>query len=65
MITKRNGTLVCAYTIRITGSHNILAISPEIIETLTEKIRCSNTKELIIPADKLLPQGYMEYFFMS
>lgn len=32
-----------------------------IIGMLIEKIRCSDTKELIIPADELLPQGYAEY----
>ena len=52
---------MCEYSIRITGNHDILVLSPQIIGTLIEKIRCSDTKELIIPADELLPQGYVEY----
>lgn len=53
--------MICEYMIRITGDHDILVLSPEIIGTLLEKIRCSNTKELTIPAEELLPQGYVEY----
>lgn len=55
------GKLICEYTIRITGNQDILVLSPQIIGRLIEKIRCSDTKELIIPADELLPQGYAEY----
>ena len=53
--------MICEYTIRITGKQDILVSSPQIIGTLSEKIRCSDTKELIIPADELFPQGYAEY----
>jgi len=53
--------LICEYAISITGNHDILVLSPEIIGTLLEKIRCSDMKELIISADELLPQGYAEY----
>ena len=53
--------MICEYTIRITGNQDILVLSPQIIGMLIEKIRCSDTKELIIPADELLPQGYAEY----
>ena len=53
--------MICEYTIRITGDHNILVLSPQIIGTLLEKIRYSETRELIIPAEELLPQGYTEY----
>lgn len=53
--------MICEYKIRITGNQEILVLSPKIIGTLIEKIRCSDTKELIIPADELLPQGYAEY----
>lgn len=53
--------MICEYTICITGNHDILVLSPEIIGTLIEKIRCSDTKELIIFADELLPKGYAEY----
>lgn len=51
----------CEYVIRITGSHDILVLSPEIIGTLIEKIRLSDTKELTIPVEELLPKGYTEY----
>lgn len=53
--------MICEYKIRITGNQEILVLSPKIIGTLIEKIRCPDTKELIIPADELLPQGYAEY----
>ena len=53
--------MICEYTIRITGNQDILVLSPQIIGMLIEKIRCSDTKELIIPADELLPQRYVEY----
>lgn len=53
--------MICEYAISITGNHGILVLSPEIIGTLLEKIRCSDMKELIISADELLPQGYAEY----
>lgn len=53
--------MICEYTIRIIGNQDILVLSPQIIGTLIEKIRCSDTKELIIPAEELLPQGYAEY----
>ena len=38
-----------------------MVLSPEIIGTLIEKTRFSDTKELTIPAKELLPQGYAEY----
>lgn len=53
--------MICEYRIRITGDYDILVLSPQIIGTLLEKIRCSDTKELTIPAEELLPQGYVEY----
>ena len=53
--------MIYKYTIYITDNHDILVLSPEIIGTLIEKIRCSDTKELIIFADELLPKGYAEY----
>ncbi len=53
--------MICEYTIRITGDHDILVLSPKIIGTLLEKIRYSDTRELIIPAEELFPQGYTEY----
>ena len=49
------------YRIKITGEYDIIVLSPKIIVTLLEKIRYSDTRELIIPAEELLPQGYTEY----
>ena len=49
------------YRIKITGKYDIIVLSPKIIGTLLEKIRYSDTRELIIPAEELLPQGYTEY----
>lgn len=53
--------LMTEYRIKITGKYDILVLSPKIIGTLLEKIRYSDTRELIIPAEELFPQGYREY----
>lgn len=49
------------YIIKITGEYDILVLSPEMIALLMDKIRQSDTKELVIPAEEILPQGYAEY----
>lgn len=49
------------YKIRITGKYDVIVLSPGIIARLIEKIRCSDTKEMVIPAEEILPQGYAEY----
>lgn len=52
---------MCEYTIRITGEHEVLIVSPGIIAMLIDKIRHSHTKELVVDAQELLSQGYTEY----
>lgn len=49
------------YRIKITGKYDVIVISPRIIATLIDKIRHSNIKELVIPAEDILPQEYAEY----
>ncbi len=49
------------YRIRITGKYDVIVLSPKMIAALTEKIRSSDTKELVIPAEEILPQGYAQY----
>ncbi len=49
------------YRIKITGKYDVIVISPKIISTLINKIRRSAIKELVIPAEEILPQGYTEY----
>lgn len=49
------------YTITITGDYDILVLSPQMINKLIEKVKDSDTKELVIPAEEILPQGYAEY----
>ena len=49
------------YVIRIIGTYDILLLSPEMIALLIEKIRQSDMRELIIPAEELIPQEYAEY----
>lgn len=49
------------YLIRITGEYDIIVLTPHMIETLMQKIHSSDTKELVIPAEEILPQGYIEY----
>ncbi len=50
------------YRIRITGKYDVIVLSPKMIAALTEKIRSSDTKELVIPAEEIFPQGYAQYF---
>ena len=49
------------YKITITGKYDMIMLSPKMIAALIDKIRSSDTKELVIPAEDILPQGYAEY----
>lgn len=49
------------YKIRITGEYDILVLSPEMITLLIKRVRNSDTKEIVIPAEEILPQEYAEY----
>ena len=49
------------YRIRITGKYDVIVLSPKMIAVLIEKICSSDTKELVIPAEEILPQGYAQY----
>ena len=49
------------YIIKITGEYEMLVLSPQMISLLIEKIEISDTKELVIPAEEILPQDYIEY----
>lgn len=49
------------YKIKITGKYDVIVLSPKMIAALIDKIRSSDTKELVIPAEEILPQGYAEY----
>ena len=49
------------YRIKITGKYDVIVISPRIITSLIDKIRHSDIKEVVIPAEEILPQEYAEY----
>lgn len=49
------------YVIKIKGNYDILIINPKMISNLITKINQSNTKELIVSADEILPEKYVEY----
>lgn len=49
------------YKITITGKYDILIISPEIIKNLLERIEISETIELVISADDIIPESYVVY----
>ncbi len=49
------------YRIKITGKYDVIVLSPNMIARLIDKIRGSDTKEIVIPAENILPQGYAEY----
>lgn len=50
-----------AYKIKITGKYDVIVLSPNMIARLIDKIRGSDTKEIVIPAEEILPPGYAEY----
>ena len=49
------------YKIKIKGNYDILIINPKMISNLIAKVNQSNTKELIVSADEILPEKYVEY----
>lgn len=49
------------YVIKIKGNYDILIINPKMISNLITKVNQSNTKELIVSADEILPEKYVEY----
>ena len=49
------------YRIKITGEYDVIVLSPNMIARLIDKIRGSDTKEIVIPAEEILPQRYAEY----
>ena len=49
------------YKIKITGEYDVLVLSPKMIAGLIDKIRGSDTREIVIPAEEIFPQGYAEY----
>ena len=49
------------YRIRITGEYDVLVVSPRMIERLIARIRQSDSRELVIPAEEILPPGYTDY----
>lgn len=49
------------YRIKITGEYDVIVLSPKMIALLINKIRNAGTKEMVIPAKEILPQGYAEY----
>ncbi len=53
--------MIYEYTIRIIGEYDILVLSPQMIAQLIRKIKISDSKELVISAEEILPQGYSEY----
>ena len=55
------GTQANAYEITMAGEEGLVVISPEMVALLVEKVQGSEGKELYIPAQEILPQGYAEY----
>lgn len=49
------------YVIKIKGNYDILIINPKMISNLITKINKSNTKELTVSADEILPEKYVDY----
>ena len=43
------------YIIKITGEYEMLVLSPQMISLLIEKIEMSDSKELVISAEEILP----------
>lgn len=53
--------LMREYKIKITGKYDVIVLSPNMIARFIDKIRGSDTKEIVIPAEEILPQGYAQY----
>ena len=53
--------MTCRYRIWIRGEYDIPVLSPEIIALLVEKVKKAASKDLIIPVEEIIPQGYAEY----
>ena len=53
--------MTCGYRIWIRGEYDIPVLSPEIIALLVEKVKKAASKDLIIPVEEIIPQGYAEY----
>lgn len=49
------------YRIRITGEYDVLVVSPRMLERLIARIRQSDSRELVIPVEEILPPGYTDY----
>ena len=49
------------YKIKITGNYDILILHTKIISNLIKKVKDSDTKEMIIQADEIMPKNYNEY----
>ena len=50
------------YKIQITGVYDLLLIiSPDMIAALIAEMRRFDTREILVPAEKILPPGYAEY----
>lgn len=49
------------YKIKIKGNYDILIINPKIISNLIAKVNQSDSKELTVSADEILPDKYVEY----
>lgn len=49
------------YRIRITGEYDVLVVSPRMLERLIARIRQSDSRELVIPAEEILLPGYTDY----
>lgn len=49
------------YVIKIKGNYDILIINPKMISNLIAKVNQSDTKELTVSTDEILPEKYVEY----
>lgn len=49
------------YKIKIKGNYDILIINPKMISNLIAKVNQSDSKELTVSADEILPDKYVEY----
>ena len=49
------------YRIWITGECDFLIVSPDMIAVLIAKMRRSDTREMTVPSEEVLPPEYAEY----
>lgn len=53
--------MIREYEIEIMGGYELLVLSPEMITILTEKVKQSDDRDVVMQAEEVLSQGYAQF----